>query len=250
MPTKTATPASEETAPTPDQIPDVVPIFYGIRDRIIEFTRIRASELYENPFNFREHPSHQKAALLNALTEYGVTDVLKLYYSQRAGGKLTLLNGHLRRDIAPSFEWPCIITNLSDEEADKDLLFGDALSMLASLNGDMLSKLIAESKPVKAESAGLQNLLEQTKASAGIGKAAAPERASRATHTSTETETRQAPDLGERAFWPVLSFAVPIPIQRAWQAHLSTTGLEPHVALERLLASPPAPVAAVEEQGA
>jgi hypothetical protein len=205
-----------------DEVPDAVPAFMGIRDRIVEFRRISAAELMANPANFREHPAMQRSAMLGALKEIGVTDVIKVYYSKRYGGKLTLIDGHLRKDIAPSMSWPAIVTNLTDEEADKDLLTGDALSSLASLNAEMLQMLIDQTPPM--QSSALNELLEHTKAMAGIGDSPKPK--------EDEEDDGEA---DEREFWPKLSFPVPIPVQRTWQQKLGAAGYEPHELLASYL---------------
>lgn len=44
---------------------------HPIRDRIIELVRVRASELVDNPANWRRHPEHQRTALRGVLREIG-----------------------------------------------------------------------------------------------------------------------------------------------------------------------------------
>lgn len=223
MPSKAVSP----TEPTPDQMPDVVPAVAGIRDRIIAFERIPVSELYANPANFREHPHHQRAAMIGALQEFGVNDVLTVYYSQKYGGKLTLINGHLRKDVAPGLKWPCLITNYNDEEAAGVLLSKDQITVLATLNADKLAALISEA-PIPRTDA-LKELLEQTKAMAGLGGD------SRREQNPVADMDEEEQELDPRSFWPTLAFAVPQETLRIWEERRDALELEPHVFLARLL---------------
>lgn len=63
------------------------------RNRIIEIKQVSAAELKQNPLNWRKHPAKQTAAIKGLLNEVGIVDTLKAYYSQRAGGALTLVDG-------------------------------------------------------------------------------------------------------------------------------------------------------------
>ena len=47
-----------------------------IRDRIVDFRRVRASELLPNPRNWRTHPKAQRDALSGILAEIGYADAL------------------------------------------------------------------------------------------------------------------------------------------------------------------------------
>mgnify|MGYP000849591287 FL=1 len=119
---------------------DVTPA--TIKNRIIDVRKIKASELLDNPLNFRQHPENQKAAMLGVLKEIGATDILKVYKSPEAGGKLRLIDGHLRKDIAPDFEWWCAELDLTDEEAKKALATHDAITNMAEIDRILYSEVI------------------------------------------------------------------------------------------------------------
>jgi len=61
------------------------------------------------------------------LEQVGVAGALTAYHSARNGGRLTLIDGHLRRqdhDLA----WPTLILDVGDEEADLLLASHDPLA--------------------------------------------------------------------------------------------------------------------------
>ena len=55
--------------------------------------------------------------------------------------KLTLIDGHLREDLAPGI-WPVLVLDVTDTEADYLLATHDPLTMMATANADALSRLL------------------------------------------------------------------------------------------------------------
>ncbi len=84
---------------------------------------MKASELLDHEGNWRLHPQLQRDAVVGVLVQIGIADRILAYYSQRNNGALTIIDGHLRKDIDPDLEWPVLITDLNDDEADFLLLF-------------------------------------------------------------------------------------------------------------------------------
>ena len=113
----------------------------AVRNRIVERKRVKARDLLLNPANWRTHPDTQSGAVKGLLNEIGQFDALLAYYSKRNGGKLTLVNGHLRRDLDPELEWDVEVADFTDEEADKVLLLLDPLTALAGMDGQKLADL-------------------------------------------------------------------------------------------------------------
>ena len=101
-----------------------------IRDRIVEFKRLPSTEILDHEGNIHKHPAAQKNAMAGVLQEIGIADVLVTYSSERRGGKLVVIDGHLRKNEFDA-EWPCVITDLTDDEADKLLLSHDAVGRMA-----------------------------------------------------------------------------------------------------------------------
>ena len=129
------------------------------RNRITDYRVVPAVELVWNPKNWRLHPDIQRQLLCNVLNEIGVADALVVYRSARADGKLIIIDGHLRADITTNTAngWPCLITDLTDEEADTLLAVKDPLTTMASQDDRLYAELLAS---VEVYDLQLQTYLE------------------------------------------------------------------------------------------
>jgi DNA modification methylase len=134
-----------------------------IRDRIKDFRRVPVADLLENGRNFRRHPQAQKDALAGVLAEVGIAGALVAYYSARNGGKLTLIDGHARLG-AGAADWPVLILDVDDAEADYLLATFDATAAMAELDGVALAELL---KNVQSGEPGVQELLAHLAEQAG-----------------------------------------------------------------------------------
>lgn len=114
----------------------------SVRNRVVEMKLVRGRDLLGNDGNWRLHPAFQQEALQGILGDVGVADALKAYYSARNGGRLTLVDGHLRKDTQPDLEWPVIILDIDDAEADKLLATYDAIGAWAATDARQLDKLL------------------------------------------------------------------------------------------------------------
>jgi DNA modification methylase len=126
-----------------------------IRDRIKELRRVRAGDLKPHPKNWRFHPEAQRNALRGLLAEIGYADTLLT--RELPDGSLQLIDGHLRAETTPDSLVPVLVTDLSEEEAEKVLLTLDPLSALAEANKDILQNLLAT---LKFESNDVNAMLE------------------------------------------------------------------------------------------
>lgn len=113
----------------------------NIRDRIIDFRRVKASELRPSPKNWRTHPQAQQDALRGILAEVGYVDALLA--RPLPDGTLELVDGHLRAETTPEMEVPVLVCDLDDAEAAKVLATFDPLSAMAESNAVMLDSLLA-----------------------------------------------------------------------------------------------------------
>lgn len=136
------------------------------RNRIVDVRRVRASELTPHPGNWRQHPLGQAEALAGTMREVGDVGVLLAWVSERNGGKLTLIDGHLRRGLAPEHEYMVAITDLSDAEADYVLATHDPLAALAEADASALDALLAS---VKTDEAAVMKMLSDLAKEAGVG---------------------------------------------------------------------------------
>ena len=116
-----------------------------LRDRIVEFRRVPSSELLDNEKNWRTHPYAQRAAIAELLDRVGIAGALTAYHSKRNGGKLTLIDGHARKADHDA-EWPTLILDVTDEEADLLLLTLDPITAAAGADASALESLIAEAR--------------------------------------------------------------------------------------------------------
>jgi hypothetical protein len=117
-----------------------------VRNRVVEMRLIRAGDLLDHDGNWRIHPLYQREALDGRLETVGITDVLKVYPSARADGRLVIIDGHLRKATDPDLFWPCVILDLTDEEADEELAFHDAIGGWAETNALALNALLEQMK--------------------------------------------------------------------------------------------------------
>src|SRR3990167_6397570 len=128
----------------------------ALRDRVVAFERVKARDLQVHPHNWRMHPPAQSAALKGVLSEVGIAGAL-LAYRRDGETKLTLIDGHLRADSAPDQEWPVVIVDVTDAEADYLLATHDPLSAMARPEQDKLLDLLASVEP---ESQAVKDMLE------------------------------------------------------------------------------------------
>lgn len=127
----------------------------SLRNRVIERRRMLAAEVAPNPLNWRQHPEKQRKALEAVLREVGQVGEIYAYHSARNGGKLTLLDGHLRAELDPAQEWDVAITDLTDEEADRILLSRDPIAAMATAGREALEVLLRNVQTGEEALAGL-----------------------------------------------------------------------------------------------
>lgn len=125
-----------------------------LRDRIKELRRVPASELVPNPKNYREHDEAQRDALKAALAEIGLADASLV--RELPDGRLMLIDGHLRADLAKGETVPVLVLDVTEEEADKLLAILDPLVGMASVNAEAQRELL---ESIEAHEAGLRKML-------------------------------------------------------------------------------------------
>ena len=113
-----------------------------IRNRIKSLEYIDSSDLTPHPGNWRDHPKAQADALLGVLKEVGIAGALLAYRSERQGGALVVIDGHLRKDAAPQ-QWPVLILDVDDVEADYLLATHDPLAAMATADAGALDALLS-----------------------------------------------------------------------------------------------------------
>jgi len=109
------------------------------RDRVVEMRRVPASELKANPKNWREHPPEQQRAMKGVLEEVGIAGAL---LARETPDGLELIDGHLRTEMDDATEWPVLILDVDENEADVLLASVDPIGALAKENSDKLNELL------------------------------------------------------------------------------------------------------------
>ena len=121
------------------------------RDRIKDFRRIKASSLISNPKNWRDHPPQQRTALNELLDGIGIAGAL--------------IARETPEDIADDIEWPVLVLDVDQAEADLLLATIDPLAALAEANQEQLNLLLDD---IQTDSEQLQILLNDLKHSANV----------------------------------------------------------------------------------
>ncbi len=134
------------------------------RNRIKALEYVDANELVAHPGNWRSHPAAQAQALKGVLNEVGIAGALLAYRSERQGGALVVIDGHLRKDAAPQ-NWPVLILDVDDAEADYLLATHDPLAAMATADAGALDALLSS---VQSGEAGVQAMLSQLAARSGL----------------------------------------------------------------------------------
>jgi hypothetical protein len=113
----------------------------AVRNRIKGHRRVRAGDLVPHELNPRLHTEAQRAALAALYAEIGFARSLLAY--ELPDGRLKLIDGHLRQDLAPEMEVDVEVLDVSDAEARALLLSLDPLAQLADYDGTTLDRLRA-----------------------------------------------------------------------------------------------------------
>lgn len=126
----------------------------AIRDRIKDLRRVRAGDLVPNPKNWRQHPPEQRAALEAVVGELGFAGAILA--RELDDGRLMICDGHARQELDENAVLPVLVTDLTEEEADKLLLTYDPIGALATADAQKLDALMAS---VRTDAPALQAML-------------------------------------------------------------------------------------------
>jgi hypothetical protein len=111
-----------------------------IANRITGLEYIKGSQLRPHPKNPRKHPDGQIKALEGALAQIGIADALVVYRAE--DGVMTTIDGHCRGEHWAEVEWPCLVLDVTDEEAEFILATLDPLSGLATIDDEKMQRLL------------------------------------------------------------------------------------------------------------
>ena len=134
------------------------------RNRIKALEYVNSADLVAHPGNWRAHPAAQAEALKGVLAEVGIAGALLAYRSERQGGALVVIDGHLRKDAAPQ-KWPVLILDVDDAEADYILATHDPLAAMATADAGALDALLSS---VQSGDAAVTAMLAELAEGAGL----------------------------------------------------------------------------------
>jgi hypothetical protein len=138
----------------------------NIRDRVKELRRVKASELRPSPHNWRTHPTEQLDALRGILAEVGFAGASLA--RELEDGSLELIDGHARAEVSGDTEIPCLILDVTEEEARKILATFDPIGAMATADAAKLDELLKE---VSFSNDAVNALLDSVAYDAGIATA-------------------------------------------------------------------------------
>lgn len=170
-----------------------------IRNRIVGYRVVKASDLAEHPKNWRIHPEGQKKAMRGVLNQVGWVDaVLFNTTTQR------ILDGHLRRDLAEDQFIPVLDVELTEEEELLVLATFDPITALADMNAKMLDEIIEGLSGYNDDLADLLSELEDA-AHAQISEMIENDEADKGPEINRVDELRQKWGTAEGQLWVIPS---------------------------------------------
>ena len=104
---------------------------------------MKPGEIDDHPSQWRDHNLPQADAMAGVLREVGIASTLKVWKSERAGGRYVAWDGHLRKSLDPDLEWPVDILDITDAEADYLLSVFDPISAMATADAGALDALLS-----------------------------------------------------------------------------------------------------------
>lgn len=113
-----------------------------VRNRIIDRVEVTGRDLKRNPLNWRTHPENQTATVRSLIDTVG--QVSPLIGVRGADGQITLIDGHLRADIADDALMQVDIVDLTPEEQRLILALYDHSSTMAGVDASVISDLSAD----------------------------------------------------------------------------------------------------------
>jgi len=133
---------------------------FGWRNRVIGLEYHRPNEILDHPHQWRVHPDKQLAVLRGVLGDIGIAGALLVYQSIRANGALVSIDGHGRKKLDPSCDWPCLMLDLTDTEADVLLSTFDPVGAMALVDCEKLNLLLAATPVKNADLAAMLKKLQ------------------------------------------------------------------------------------------
>ncbi len=129
----------------------------NIRDRVKELRIVSTEDIVPNPKNWRVHPESQRTAMAGVLEEVGFAAAAVA--RELPDGRVMLIDGHLRNELAAGGKLPVLILDVTEEEADRLLLTLDPIKEMADADSVAMQALF---DTISTESEAVAKLLEST----------------------------------------------------------------------------------------
>ena len=135
----------------------------NIRDRVKELRFVSCEDVIPNPKNWREHPEEQRKAMEGILEEVGCAAAALA--RELPDGRLMLIDGHLRLELAKGGKLPVLVLDVTESEADKLLLTLDPMKQMADIDSAAAQSLF---ESIDTGNESLAKLLGRTAEAAGL----------------------------------------------------------------------------------
>lgn len=112
-----------------------------IRDRIKSLRRVKANELIPHPKNWRVHTERQRKVWGEVMEKVGFAGAVLT--RETDDGKLMVIDGHFRAEESGEAKIPVLVTDLSEQEAERILATFDPIGALATTDTSALDGLLA-----------------------------------------------------------------------------------------------------------
>lgn len=132
----------------------------NIRKNNLRLVWMLGKELQNNPENWRTHPTSQKDALEGLLNSIGWAGAC--LYNETTG---RLIDGHLRKEIAPDAEIPVLIGEWTEDEEKLILASLDPIAAMAQADKEKLDALLQD---VRSDDAAVQRMLAELAEKEGL----------------------------------------------------------------------------------
>ena len=110
-------------------------------DKKLTLVYMKASELQDNPKNWRKHPKEQGQSLKSCIDKIGWAGAC--LYNKRTN---RLIDGHLRKAISGDEEIPVLVGEWTEEEEKLILATLDPITNMAEPDKDILKQLLEDCK--------------------------------------------------------------------------------------------------------
>jgi hypothetical protein len=135
-----------------------------IKNRVKELRHVPAKELQLSGNNWRVHNDEQRQVMTELINTVGFASAI--IARETDDGKLEVIDGHLRQEIAEDEEVPVLVLDLNEEEAKYLLATFDPVSDLASGDIDKFQILLNN---IEVDTSSIEEFIDNTTVNMMLG---------------------------------------------------------------------------------